>query len=602
MKKNGINKLGYVLFIITVLVFSAVLVFSCDEEEKKTNDNGNGKDKPIDPDLEVFTSPPVLNIVTGIESLTVMITDSNPPADFYEIYWKQGNASASELKSSGTQLYSNLSLITILHELTDGETYSIIATAIKNEYNDKDSAVATGKPGRERSSKRGVSYNFNFPRPSNSGSGSGHNNTAIATRDMDLLGQGITWFYDWGTNPSNNTGAGFSVAALAEERGIEYAPMIFRGSTSFNGARSHAREYPRTKYVLAFNEPNFLEEANMSPQQAANVWTALVDNVKAENLKLISPAMGYGTNPIYNYNPTLWLEMFFGTDGQPGFPNVSLDHIDGVAIHLYNDFGDNVRGYINRFRKFGKPIWMTEWCAWDDKAQTYLNNMAFQVGFMSQSVMLMEHDPAIERYAWFIPKGGTWNSEELFPYNKLLTAPPTTGTTLPELTALGLVYVHMSTLDKSFYFVTGQQIPAKDFSNGNISELVPNASTPYISNTSTWRDGVRFTPTTDNAAGASVLDIVFHSGRQNNNPTNMWVEYQVAVPETKAYTFTVRHNAAMTFEVSVNGEVLRQITLQSTSTWRNNIDTLQLPAGLNTIRFRKTSAGGECSINWFRLD
>jgi len=359
----------------------------------------------------------------------------------------------------------------------------------------------TGRPEWKTSPKRGVSYNFNFPRPNNSDSGPGHNNAAIIEEDMNLLGPGISWFYSWGTSPDR------AVSAAADQKKLAFVPMVHRSASNLDDVRKYVNAHPDVKYILAYNEPNFYDQANMTPAQAAQHWPQLKALARDFGLKIVSPAMNYGTMPGYS-NPTKWLEEFFGTDGNPGFPNVSLNDVDAIAIHLYNDFGDNVRQYIDRFRKFGKPVWMTEFCAWDDKNGQYFKTPEFQIGFMSQAVIYMELDPLVERYAWFIPKGGKFASENDFPWNKLLTAVnPTASPNLPSLTDLGKVFVNMSACDKTVYFVPGEVIPAKDFSSNNISELVPSA--PLVANNKAWQDGVRFRPTANTAAGAPLLDIEF---------------------------------------------------------------------------------------------
>jgi len=68
----------------------------------------------------------------------------------------------------------------------------------------------------------------------------------------------------------------------------------------------------------------------MTPAQAAESWPKLKALAQDCGLKIVSPAMNYGTMPGYE-NPTRWFEEFFGTDGNPGFPNVSLDDVDAIA-------------------------------------------------------------------------------------------------------------------------------------------------------------------------------------------------------------------------------------------------------------------------------
>ena len=209
----------------------------------------------------------------------------------------------------------------------------------------------------------------------------------------------------------------------------------------------------------------------------------------------------------------------------------------------------------------------------------------------------------MQRYAWYIPKGGTFGSENNFPWNKLLTS--VNAAALPDLTPLGVVYVNMSTLDKSVFYLPGETIPAKDFSNSNICELVPSAAAPYVANTVSWQDGVRFRPTTDTAAGASVLDIVFFT--PGNNSNNMWVEYQVTVSQAKQYTLTMRctsPEAAMNYAVTVNGGAAVTVAIPQSAVWAARTANINLAAGENTIRLRKatTTANSTSAINWLKIE
>jgi hypothetical protein len=451
----------------------------------------------------------------------------------------------------------------------------------------------TGKPEWKTTHKRGVSYNFNFPRPNNSNSGPGHNIAAVIEEDMNLLGPGISWFYSWSTSPDS------AVSAVADQKKLAFVPMVHRSASNLEDVRKYVSAHPDVKYILAYNEPNFYDQANMTPAQAAQHWPRLKALARELGLKIVSPAMNYGTMQGYS-NPTKWLEEFFGTDGNPGFPNVSLNDVDAIAIHLYNDFGNNVRQYIDRFRKFGKPIWMTEFCAWDDKNGQYFKTPEFQTGFMSQAVIYMELDPLVERYAWFIPKGGKFASENDFPWNKLLTAVnPAASPNLPTLTDLGKVYVNMSICDKTVYYAPGEVIAAKDFSSNNISELVPAA--PFAVNTRTWQDGVRFRPTSNTEAGAPVLDIEFFM--PSNNPDNMWVEYQLDIPKPRQYALTLYYTASrdVNMTISIDGSPVGTAVLNASVAWVSKTAALNnVAAGKHTIRLLVT--GGNCILNWLKIE
>jgi len=453
--------------------------------------------------------------------------------------------------------------------------------------------VSTGKPEWKASPKRGVSYNFNFPRPNNSGNGPGHNNAAIIEEDMNLLGPGISWFYSWATSPDS------AVSAVADQKELAFVPMVHRSSSNLDDVRKYVSAHPNVKYVLAYNEPNLTDQANMTPAQAAEQWPKLKALARELGLKIVSPAMNYGTMQGYS-SPTKWLEEFFGTDGNPGFKNVSLNDVDAIAVHLYNDFGDNVRTYIDKFRKFGKPVWMTEFCAWDDKKELYFKTPEFQIDFMSQAVIYMELDPLVERYAWFIPKGGTFASEGDFPWNKLLTAVnPAASPNLPALTDLGKVFVNMSTCDKTIFYVPGEFIAAKNFSSNNISELVPAA--PFTANTKKWQDGVRFRPTTNTEAGSPPLDIEFFMPA--NNPDNMWVEYQLDIPRTGQYALTLHYTASKdtNMTIRVDGVQTGTTTLNKSDVWASKTVALNnVAAGKRTIRL--LVSGGNCALNWLKIN
>ena len=87
----------------------------------------------------------------------------------------------------------------------------------------------------------------------------------------------------------------------------------------------------------------------MTPSKAAELWPSVVDLAKELNLKLVSPAMNYGTLAGYS-DPIKWLDEFFA---QPG---VSIDDIDAISIHCYMANPQALRNYVAMFYKYNKPI------------------------------------------------------------------------------------------------------------------------------------------------------------------------------------------------------------------------------------------------------
>ena len=55
--------------------------------------------------------------------------------------------------------------------------------------------------------------------------------------------------------------------------------------------------------------------------------------------------------------------------------------------------------YIDKFKKYGKPIWLTEF-ACGDKPHDQIT-LAVQKTYMTAAVNYLENEPAVARYSWF---------------------------------------------------------------------------------------------------------------------------------------------------------------------------------------------------------
>ena len=122
-----------------------------------------------------------------------------------------------------------------------------------------------------KSAKRGVSFSF------------------VQTSDLPLLSDYISWDYNWGPAPTE------SAAMWFDTNDMDFCPMCWNGNYSAERIRAYVAAHPKTKYLLAFNEPNLTDQANMTPKEAAALWPDVVALAKELKLKLVSPAMNYGT-------------------------------------------------------------------------------------------------------------------------------------------------------------------------------------------------------------------------------------------------------------------------------------------------------------------
>jgi len=408
--------------------------------------------------------------------------------------------------------------------------------------------------------KRGVAYNFNTPA----------NDGDITRADVELLAPGVRWFYNW--SPRINYP---HVDEAIRGHNLTFIPQIWNDDWDFDTVLADLRvilaEHPGIQWIMAYNEPNLVDQANLTPEQAARDWPRFVRLARELDLKIISPAMNFGTMPGFG-DPLVWLTEFFA------HPNVDIDDIHAIRIHTYMSHGGALKWYVEQFKRWGLPIWVTEFCAW-----YYATSEEFQMNFMSEALTYLELNPWVEKYFWFIPKGG-WagTHNENHPFHHLLTV-----TNPPQLTPLGVVYVNMPTFDRSVWVPAGQRMNAGHITNVNMSErlLVPG----YFDRS------VFFRPSTDTAADREILDIHGFIG-------NLWVEYQAEVPTARAYTLSIRNIAPSptVIDIYVNGELAQTATLSQTTEWRTTSVPLDLAAGRHTIRLFVRS--GNCAINWLILE
>jgi len=367
--------------------------------------------------------------------------------------------------------------------------------------------------------------------------------TLLYASDTDAIHRGVSWLYNWGIQyPS-------TLEMLPDNAFLDYVPMAWNGSWSADQLRSHKSAHPECTYLLTFNEPNLTDQANLTPDQAARLWPDLRDVARELDLKIVAPAMNYGTLIGYG-DPIRWLDDFFSL--------IPLSEVDAIAIHCYMNIPAAVRWYVERFRKYGKPIWMTEFCAWEGSAVT----VDAQRRYMCQVVNYFESEPLIERYAWFMYDG----LPNRYPYYALSS---------PDgVTALGRLYLNLSSWDQECWYKVNEVVPAAHY-----SQTDPTLLLSPLSN------------------GGGMVEISDFSAPQ-------WVEYQVDIGADAHYLLTLDYGAS-TFSqcyVTLNNRGLKTLLLPATGGPAHRLayhGILDLPAGRHHLRF--TMYGGSISMNWWKL-
>lgn len=382
-----------------------------------------------------------------------------------------------------------------------------------------------------KSLKRGVSFSF----------------SQLPENDITLLAPGISWSYNWAVNTSDEAFSYF------EHFGLDYCPMIWNANWQESSLRAFKQAHPECEYLLAYNEPNLTDQANMVPSKAAEDWPRLVSIAKELNMKIIAPAMNYGTLADYN-DPWKWLDEFFA---QPG---VSLEDVSGIAIHCYMGSAASMKNYLDKFKKYGKPIWLTEFCNWAN------NNISIeaQMEYMVQAVNLLEADPDVFRYAWFIPRG----NGDAQCHNSLLQSTKPFG-----ITDLGRVYINLSTQDPDLYYTVGQLIPAEHYrsASGNLQVAVCSDE-------------------------KGILEV-------KNLKKDIVLDYQIDLPSDGTYTLELRYNSyyESPIRISLDGESLGILDLTNTNyAWSNMTVKIPLSKGKHRLSLTGTSAF-PVKLNWLRI-
>ncbi len=179
------------------------------------------------------------------------------------------------------------------------------------------------------------------------------------------------WYYNWGPKGES-------------EPGIEFIPMV-KGKGHVNDATLAAIKASGAKTLLTFNEPERVEQGNVTVDEALDLWPKL----EATGLRLSSPA------PSSDAKGMAWLEQFM-----EGAKKRKL-RVDFIAVHWYRsasevEFAHWIEGL---HRKWGRPIWVTEFNAFFTKGD--------RDRFAEMSFKMLEHTHAVERYAYMDMGPGT---------------------------------------------------------------------------------------------------------------------------------------------------------------------------------------------------
>lgn len=388
---------------------------------------------------------------------------------------------------------------------------------------------------QEKSYKRGISYNI----PSQ--------------EDVKALGEGLSWYYNWGNTPSDDE----SILNAIETYKLDFIPMVWGRAIDKDRLRAFYQKNPQVKYILGFNEPNFTAQANIGPKEAASRWYQIEEIADEFGLKIVGPAMNYAPsngavteNGVTYTDPFQYLDAFFDA-----CPDCKVDYL---AAHCYMNYSSSLKWYLDQYKKYGKPIWLTEFCAWESNV-----TQSLQKNYLVEAVNCLESDPDVGRYAWFI--GRTSKTGE-YPYMQLL------GRSAGQLTDLGKIYVNMSAFDKDYYYKPNDTVPAKNYVE--------------VSN------NLHLDVSTDVSGVLTLADFY----------ADEWAAYNLDVEKEGEYYFTFRIATQFDAKLSIyaNESLVKEIEIPPTgglNAWKTFDQNINLSKGQYKLKLKSNEA--RINLNWW---
>lgn len=181
---------------------------------------------------------------------------------------------------------------------------------------------------------------------------------------------GASWEYAWSPSPPVCYG-------------VENTPMIW-GIGDINST-----VVSNSEWLMGFNEPDRPDQANISPDVAADAWR-IIEGMYP-NKKLVAP--------VPSTADRMWIvrfrDAYISKYGEP-------PRLNALAAHAYYgtvaETEELVTWYESKSIEWNTPggVWVTEWAylpCWMSYGEA--------ISSMEQTVEWLENEPLVARYAWF---------------------------------------------------------------------------------------------------------------------------------------------------------------------------------------------------------
>ena len=246
----------------------------------------------------------------------------------------------------------------------------------------------------------------------------------ITEEQAKIFSKGVSWCYNWHYKADD--------FLLKEDSPLEFYPMVWGAHEGqIKGFAELLEGGFKAKYVLAVNEPNLKGQAFITPETCSAWHKKIKELADKHSVRTVGPHMAIGSaedasvkafDPIEKKDVTYtymvpYLDAFHHFLG-------GTDEIEAVAVHSYGNIHELRWAVDSLHKKYGKPIWVTEFACWEAKHGKELEK------YMAEAVEFMEKSPHVEKYAWFMAD---------MKDSKLSLLNPETGA----LTKLGELYISL---------------------------------------------------------------------------------------------------------------------------------------------------------------
>jgi hypothetical protein len=249
---------------------------------------------------------------------------------------------------------------------------ALAASGGASPVTDSATTAAQAAPGAAgaiaKSAKRGVAYDL------------------ASAKDFEALSQGVSWWYNSGTQPASAAPADYGA-----QYQMDFYPMIWGMEYDVAAIEEYLRAHPRIKYLMVMNEPNLVSQANLTPEQGASLWPDFEEIAASTGVKIVGPALALGTMPGYR-DPAAWLDAFYAAYGAAN--EGRAPRIDYLAFHAYDQ---GLGPQLDRLARYHKPFWVTEFASAPASER--------QRAQMTDMVTVCESRTDVFRYAWFTGRG-----------------------------------------------------------------------------------------------------------------------------------------------------------------------------------------------------